>query len=64
MSTLTLTLRLVLAALFLGAAIAKLADPVGSRQTLADFEVPARFRRQFALGLPSSVLVVGALLFG
>jgi uncharacterized membrane protein YphA (DoxX/SURF4 family) len=44
--------RLLLAGVFLVAALAKLADLAGSRQALRDFGVPARLATPLGLLLP------------
>jgi uncharacterized membrane protein YphA (DoxX/SURF4 family) len=49
MDVLVLLARLLLAATFAVAGIAKLTDPAGSRQSLIDFGVPALFARPLAL---------------
>jgi uncharacterized membrane protein YphA (DoxX/SURF4 family)/peroxiredoxin len=56
--------RLFLAAVFLIAGVAKLADRSGTRQALADFDVPSRFASPLAFLLPAAELVVAmALVF-
>jgi peroxiredoxin/uncharacterized membrane protein YphA (DoxX/SURF4 family) len=56
--------RLGLAAVFLVAGAAKLADRPGTRQALANFDVPARLIDSFALLLPLAELAVAiALVF-
>ncbi len=56
--------RLCLAAVFLVAGVAKLADRPGTRQALADFDVPPRLARPLVLLLPVAELVAAtALLF-
>src|SRR5215831_1017894 len=57
-----LTARLLLAAVFLVAGIAKLADLAGSRQALRDFGVPARLAMPFGLLLPLAELAVAVAL--
>ena len=57
-----LTARLLLAAVFLVAGIAKLADLAGSRQALRDFGVPARLADPFGLLLPLAELAVVVVL--
>jgi len=57
-----LTARLLLAAVFLVAGIAKLADLAGSRQALRDFGVPARLADPFGLLLPLAELAVAVAL--
>lgn len=64
MGALTLTLTLLLVTVFVTAAIGKLTDQAGSRQALADFGVPARFRRLLAIGLPAAELLVAVFLLG
>src|SRR5919202_1674410 len=54
--------RLLLAAVFLVAAVGKLADRRGSRQTLADFGVPNALVAPAALALPVVELAIAALL--
>jgi peroxiredoxin len=59
-----LAARLLLAAVFLVAGLAKLADLAGSRQALRDFGVPARLTTPFGTLLPLAELGVAvALLF-
>jgi uncharacterized membrane protein YphA (DoxX/SURF4 family)/peroxiredoxin len=55
-----LVARVVLAVVFGSAAAAKLADRPGTRDTLADFGVPARLARVTALLLPVAELAVAA----
>lgn len=56
--------RLVLAAVFLVAGVAKLADRQGTRQALADFDVPSRLAGPLVLLLPAAELATAtALLF-
>ncbi len=56
--------RLGLAAVFIVAGVTKLADRSGTRQALANFDVPARFIDPFAWLLPAAELTVGiALVF-
>src|SRR5258708_40017098 len=63
METALVVIRLVLAAVFLVAGMAKLADLTGSRQTLRDFGVPASLSSPFGVLLPLAELAVaGALL--
>src|SRR5438045_7570228 len=52
------TARVLLAAVFLVAGVAKLADRSGSRQALRDFGVPAVLARPFGLLLPLAELAV------
>ena len=52
MGVVVLFARLLLAAVFLVAGIAKLADLAGSRQALRDFGVPARLANPFGVLLP------------
>src|SRR5207248_9769678 len=54
--------RLLLAAVFLVAGLAKLADLKGSRQALRDFGVPAVFARPFGVLLPLAELAVAVAL--
>jgi peroxiredoxin/uncharacterized membrane protein YphA (DoxX/SURF4 family) len=54
--------RLGLVAVFVIAGVAKLADQPGTRQALANFDVPARFIDPFALLLPAAELAVAAVL--
>src|SRR5947209_4583486 len=64
MSVVMLLARLLLAAVFLVAGLAKLADRAGSRQALRDFGVPARLANAFGVLLPLAELAVAvALLF-
>jgi uncharacterized membrane protein YphA (DoxX/SURF4 family) len=58
MTLLLLFVRLLLAAAFLVAGLAKLADLTGSRQALPDFGVPAVLARPFGLLLPLPELAV------
>lgn len=55
-------IRVLLAAVFLVASLAKLADPAGSRQALRDFGVPAPLAAPFGLLLPLAELVVAIAL--
>lgn len=56
--------RLFLAAVLLVAGVAKLADRQGTRQTLADFDVPSRLAGPLVLLLPAAELAAAtALLF-
>jgi peroxiredoxin/uncharacterized membrane protein YphA (DoxX/SURF4 family) len=62
--TLVLALRLLLAAVFAVAGVAKLRDAEGSRSALEDFGVPARFTRLGGVLLPlAEIAVAVALLF-
>jgi uncharacterized membrane protein YphA (DoxX/SURF4 family)/peroxiredoxin len=54
--------RLCLAAVFVVAGVAKLADRSGTRQALADFDVPARFVDPFVLLLPLAELAAATAL--
>jgi hypothetical protein len=55
--------RLVLVAVFAAAAVAKLADPAGSRRALADLGIPERFTAAGSVLVPlAEVAVAGALL--
>ncbi len=54
--------RLGLAAVFLAAGVAKLADRPGTRQALANFDVPARFIDPFVLLLPLAELAAATAL--
>src|SRR5205085_2967374 len=64
MTLLLLLARLLLAAVFLVAGLAKLADLAGSQQALRDFGVPARLANPFGVLLPLAELAVAvALLF-
>jgi peroxiredoxin/uncharacterized membrane protein YphA (DoxX/SURF4 family) len=54
--------RLGLAAVFLVAGVAKLADRPGTRQALADFDVPARLIDPFVLFLPLAELAAATAL--
>ncbi len=62
MSAALLILRLGLAAVFLLAALGKLARPGATAATLADFGVPRRLCRPGALALPAVELATAALL--
>ena len=54
--------RLLLAAVFAVAGLAKLTDRAGSRQTLADFGVPVALAGLFGLALPLAELAVAVAL--
>ena len=54
--------RLLLAAVFVVAGVAKLADRVGSRQALVDFGLPARFASPLAILLPIAEIAVALAL--
>lgn len=54
--------RLFLAAVFVVAGVAKLADRQGTRQALADFDVPRRFAGPLVFLLPAAELVVATAL--
>ncbi len=56
------TMRVLLAAVFLVAGVAKLADRAGSRQALRDFGVPAALADPFGLLLPLAELAVAVAL--
>ncbi|MFL5696682.1 MAG: MauE/DoxX family redox-associated membrane protein [Ktedonobacteraceae bacterium] len=58
MATALLIARVLLAAVFLVAGLAKLADLAGSRQALRDFGVPTRLAWPFGLLLPLAELAV------
>src|SRR5947209_8276327 len=60
MSTLLLGTRLLIAAVFLAAGVAKLADREGSRRTVVDFGVPPGLAGPLALLLPLVELTVAA----
>jgi methylamine dehydrogenase accessory protein MauD len=62
MDWIALLARLMLAAVFLIAAVGKLADRQGSRQALADFGVPSRMAAPVALILPLVEFAIAALL--
>ena len=62
MSELLLVARCGLAIVFAVAAIAKLADIAGFRQTLAEFGVPLRAARAGAIAIPVAELAAAALL--
>ena len=57
-----LSLRIVLAAVFLVAGLAKLADLAGSQHALRDFGVPGTFAKLFGLVLPLTELAVAIAL--
>src|SRR5689334_20325617 len=57
-----LLLRIILAAVFLVAGLAKLADLAGSRQALRDFGVPAILASPLGLVLPLAELAVAVAL--
>ncbi len=64
MDSVLIVARLCLAAVFFTAGIGKLADRSGTRQALADFDVPSRLAGPLLLILPAAELVVAtALLF-
>jgi peroxiredoxin/uncharacterized membrane protein YphA (DoxX/SURF4 family) len=54
--------RLCLAAVFVVAGVAKLADRSGTRQALADFDVPSRFAEPLLLLLPAAELAAATAL--
>ena len=54
--------RLTLAAVFLVAALAKLADRDGSTKAAANFGVPERFAKPFGIGLPLVELAIAVAL--
>jgi methylamine dehydrogenase accessory protein MauD len=54
--------RLLLALVFVVAGVAKLADPVGSRQAIADFGVPVSLATPLGIFLPLAELAVAAAL--
>jgi len=54
--------RLLLAAVFLVAAIAKLRDPAGSRKAVGDFGMPAALASPFAFMLPFAEIAVAVAL--
>ena len=63
MSGVVLVLRLALAAMFVVAGAAKLADLAGSREALEGFGVPVRVVRPLAVALPvAELMIAGALL--
>jgi methylamine dehydrogenase accessory protein MauD len=62
MDILLLTARLLLAAVFIIAGLAKLADRAGSRQALINFGVPASLAAPFGLTLPVVELVIAVVL--
>src|SRR5205085_9532659 len=62
MSVVVLFARLLLAAVFLVAGLAKLADLAGSRQALRDFGVPAQLATPFGTLLPLAELAVAVAL--
>src|SRR5262245_55332459 len=62
MSALLLIARLVLAAVFAVAGVAKLADREGSRKTLVGFGVPGALAAPAAVALPVAELAVAVLL--
>lgn len=62
MNILVLTARLLLALVFVVAAVTKLADREGSRLAMSDFGVPAAFAAPLGLLLPLSELAVAAAL--
>jgi peroxiredoxin/uncharacterized membrane protein YphA (DoxX/SURF4 family) len=62
MDILLLGARVVVAGIFLAAALAKLADRGGSRQAVADFGVPGRLVGPTAIGVPLVELAVAVAL--
>src|SRR2546421_6349865 len=62
MSLALLIARLLLAAVFLVAGLAKLADLAGSQQALRDFGVPAKLSTPFGVLLPLAELAVAVAL--
>lgn len=62
MNLILLLARLLLAAVFLVAGLAKLADLAGSQQALRDFGVPLQLARPFGLLLPLAELTVAVAL--
>ena len=54
--------RLVLAGVFLVAAVAKLKDPAGTRKAVTAFGLPRSGARVIAIALPVAELIVAALL--
>src|ERR1700674_1163700 len=62
MSIIVLAARLLLAAVFTVAGIAKLLDLAGSRKSLADFGVPAWLSKPLGVFLPLAELVCAAAL--
>src|SRR5437763_13502559 len=62
MSLVLLLARLLLAAVFLVAGVAKLADLAGSQQALRDFGVPAKLSTPFGVLLPLAELAVAVAL--
>src|SRR5918997_3586323 len=62
MDTVVLLARLLLAAVFVVAGIAKLADREGSRQAVADFGVPAVLASPLGILLPLAELAVAIAL--
>ena len=64
MNSVLIVARLCLAAVFIVAGVAKLADRPGTRQALTDFDVPRRLASPLLLLLPAAELTVAtALLF-
>lgn len=63
MNALLLLARLLLAAVFAVAGVAKLADQPGSRRAVVDFGLPAPLAVPFGLLLPLAELLVAAALF-
>jgi len=61
MSTFLIVARFTLAAVFVVAAVAKLADLPGSRRAVEGFAVPARLVRAGAVALPAGELLAGIL---
>lgn len=58
---LALIARLILAAVFAAASVAKLADRTGTKRAVVDFGAPERFAALLALGLPIAELIVAVL---
>jgi hypothetical protein len=61
--TLVLTVRGILAVVFMIAAGAKLLDPNGTRRMVIDFGLPSRLASVLALAIPGAELLVATLLF-
>src|SRR5213596_875282 len=62
MNVMLLLIRLILAAVFAVAGVAKLLDRAGSRQSMREFGVPAALASPFAVLLPFAELATAILL--
>ena len=64
MSAICLALRLILAATFVVAGVAKLGDREGSRQAVSEFGLPDRLAGPISIMVPLAELAAAALLIG